>query len=69
MHSSTHLVLLQSAQVADSEVGPDGRPPKRCLVSSATRRELTGWRYRRITRGKAKVGAVQSSVFSESTYS
>ena len=31
-----------------------GRPPKHCLVSAATRREMSGWGEKRITVAKAK---------------
>ena len=46
----------------DSEEDEDGNTPQHCLVSGATRRELAGWRHRRISQSKAK------EIFSMSKY-
>ena len=44
-------------QVHDSERDEAGRPPRHCLVSAATRRELSAWGLQRIGQKKAKVRA------------
>ena len=45
--------LLLPLQVQDSEEGADGAPPRHCVVSGATREEMTGWLHRRISQTKA----------------
>lgn len=40
--------------VEDSERGPDGEPPRHCLVSAATRAELAGYGAKRISQSKCK---------------
>ncbi|KAL4442444.1 hypothetical protein ABPG77_005028 [Micractinium sp. CCAP 211/92] len=41
-------------EVQDSEEGEDGQALRRCLVSGATREELTGWSQKRISLKKAR---------------
>ena len=47
---------MRVVQIQDSRRDFQGRPPRHCLVSAATRSELTSWRWQRISASKAKVG-------------
>jgi len=46
-------------QVEDSVKDAQGQPLRHCLVSAATRAELSGWNQHRVSAAKAKVGAVR----------
>jgi hypothetical protein len=52
------LVLLLGAQIKDSEQDAAGRPPRGCLVSAATRMELSRYSAKLISFRKARVGWV-----------
>eukprot|EP00887_Chlorella_sp_A99_P006737 scaffold3.g6737.t1 len=48
------MVQRLQDQVQDSVVDAEGEPPKHCLVSAATRRELAAWRNQVVSQSKAK---------------